>query len=384
MKVLHCPHLVGGNPHQLAIAEKSLGLDSYVVTQYQNYLQYSADKVLSEHGRIMGEVSRWYWALYESAKFDVIHYNAGSSLLPMRTDASVSRGRIPCWARKIYNLLYANWFEFMDVRIASRRNQVIAVTYQGDDARQGGYCREHYPIHFVEEVEQGYYTDVSDAMKRERIHYFDQYADLIYALNPDLLNVLPKRAKFLPYANVDLHQWQPSKSRVTFSELHVIHAPSHREVKGTKYLLDAVNRLKAEGYHFRFTLVEGMSHREAMKLYQSADILVDQLLAGFYGGLSVELMALAKPVICYLRESDMRCLPADMVRDTPIINADPSSIYDVMKYWLSASREELVNKGLAGRRYVEHWHDPQKIAVQLKREYEWALQNKQKRLSASS
>jgi len=52
------------------------------------------------------------------------------------------------------------------------------------------------------DVEPGYYTPASDARKRWRIAQFATYADRIYALNPDLLHVLPAQAEFLPYANV--------------------------------------------------------------------------------------------------------------------------------------------------------------------------------------
>ena len=69
--------------------------------------------------------------------------------------------------------------------------------------------RAHYPVHFVHHVPPGYYTDETDRHKRERIAFFDRHADLIYAVNPDLLNVLPARAQFLPYASVDPREWDP-------------------------------------------------------------------------------------------------------------------------------------------------------------------------------
>jgi len=213
-------------------------------------------------------------------------------------------------------------------------------------------------------------------MKRDRIRYVEHYADLIYALNPDLLNVLPERAKFLPYASVDLQQWVPGVIRDVPAVPHVVHAPSHREVKGTAYLMDAVRRLQSEGVSFEFTLVEGISNTDAKKLYQSADLLVDQLFAGFYGALSVEFMALAKPVICYMREEDMHYLPEAMVQDLPIIQAEPSTIYDTLKQWLTTRKDELADRGKAGRKFVEQWHDPVKIAAQLKHDYETTLHSK--------
>ena len=77
----------------------------------------------------------------------------------------------------------------------------------------------------------------------------------------------------------------------------MLHAPSRRIVKGTKYILDAVEELKSEGLKFDFKMVEGMKNSDAKELYRTADIVVDQLRIGWYGVLAVEAMALGKPVI---------------------------------------------------------------------------------------
>ena len=91
-------------------------------------------------------------------------------------------------------------------------------------------------------------------------------------------------------------------------------------------MLDAIARLQAEGSALELLLVEKLSHAEARRVYERADLLVDQLLAGWYGGLAVELMALGKPVVCYIRESDLKFIPPQMQQDLPIINARPMRI----------------------------------------------------------
>lgn len=110
----------------------------------------------------------------------------------------------------------------------------------------------------------------------------------------------------MPYAHLDITDWVPVASTPGPTPI-VIHAPSHRGAKGTAHILEAVDRLKAEGVAFEFVLVEKLSNTEARKLYERADLVVDQLLAGWYGGFAVEAMALGKPVICYLRDSDLGC-----------------------------------------------------------------------------
>ena len=99
---------------------------------------------------------------------------------------------------------------------------------------------------------------------------FAKYADLIYTLNPDLCHVLPARAQFLPYAHVDLRQWQVVEKGCASAPPVVVHAPTHRGGKGTGYLLNALARLKDEGIPFEFKLVEGMTNRDARVVYESA------------------------------------------------------------------------------------------------------------------
>ena len=107
-----------------------------------------------------------------------------------------------------------------------------------------------------------------DRQKRTRIRKFSKYADRIYALNPDLLHVLPGNARFMPYASVDLTEWKAGMIEQDPEVPVVGHAPTHRGVKGTRFIVDAVSRLRSEGVPFEFVLVEGLSNEEARKSFQ--------------------------------------------------------------------------------------------------------------------
>ncbi|WP_435641554.1 glycosyltransferase family 1 protein [Micavibrio aeruginosavorus] len=364
VKVVHCPTMVGGNPQGLSRAERELGLDSKSICLSSTYLDYPADEIVYKVSAplIENEVRRWICIVRILMSYDVIHYNFGETLAP--TILMNKTGKYAGWKVWLYNNAYARWVDMIDLKIARFIGKVVTVTYQGDDARQGDFCRREYPIHFCHYVDKNYYTDASDRYKRRKIATFDRYAHFIYAVNPDLLKVLPPRSKFIPYASVDPRDWMlPNRTWIDRAKpLHIVHAPSNRKVKGSDFVIDALNRLEAEGIPFHFTLVEGVSNKEAREIYESADILVDQLLAGFYGGLAVELMALGCPVISYLREDDLRLLPDPMRREIPIINATPDTIYDVLKSFLTVRRGDLSVIGARGRNYVEKWHDPRLIA----------------------
>jgi hypothetical protein len=370
LRVLHCPEMVGGHPQQLARAERERGLDSWSVVFRPSKFQYDADEVLwrDRDSRVVREAKRWLMVGRALWSYDIIHFNFGRSLLPEPTLPS-GGGSSP-WQRSLKNLV-ARYLELRDLALLKRAGKVIVVTFQGDDARQQDVLRTYADWDPTSELEPGYYTPASDDHKRRRIAEIDRYADVIYALNPDLLRVLPTRAKFLPYANVDPSEWQVPPAAVKQGQPPlVLHAPTHQGIKGTRFVLDAVRKLREEGIAFRFELLEGLTRTQAKTRYLQADVLVDQLLLGWYGGLAVELMALGKPVIGFVRSADLAFVPPALRADLPIIQATPVTIYSVLKEWLTVRRDELTKQGLASRAFVEKWHDPRKVAATVVEDYQ--------------
>ncbi|MBR9817219.1 MAG: glycosyltransferase family 4 protein [Rhodospirillales bacterium] len=358
----------------MARSEKILGSQSVAVSWRESLFGYPADEILwrSDTNFISQELSRWRLLRRVVRDFDVVHYNYGTPIL--NWGALDGRHRqIGCGLGNIY----ASVNQAFELPFLKRMGKLIVVTYQGDDARQGDYCRANFDISIADEVGNEYYSDIIDATKRARIAKFANSADLIYALNPDLLRVLPSRAKFLPYAHIDLNDWSHVGCSHKRDRPLIVHAPSHKGAKGTNHLLEAISRMRNEGYDFEFRLVEGLPRREAKKLYEIADLVVDQLLAGWYGGFAVEAMALGKPVICYLRREDFCFLPPKMVEDLPIIEASPATIENVLKEWISMSPAERQARGCLGRKYVECWHDPIQIAGRVLKDYQEASESRE-------
>lgn len=386
IRILHCPNMVGGNACELARAERELGLESWSVSFTQNPYGYETDEVLwgKGDGPFRREIKRWQLLWRALKDFDIIHFNFGQTIMPQLAALSTDAQRGPFV--QVFNVRrhvfrgYARLFEMRDLAMLKKAGKNIVMTYQGDDARQGDFCLANFQISPAREIDPGYYSPKSDAHKRQKIARLSRYADRIYALNPDLLWVLPSQAQFLPYSHIGLRDWRPIDNEKSALEVPVIlHAPSHRGVKGTRFVLDAGSRLRTEGVPLEFVLVEGIPHHEARRLYERADLVVDQLLCGWYGGLAVEAMALGKPVISYVREDDLKFIPQQMREELPIINATPSTIYGVLKQWLTERKHELPEIGRRGRAYVEKWHNPLKIAARLKDEYEALIATKRQR-----
>lgn len=371
LRVLHCPTVVGGNPTGLAAAERELGVASTTIVLEASPYGYPVDEVLWDEGDgpVIRDLKRWSLLARALRDFDVIHFNFGATIMPQRVPGDVAgAGSLIAHAARLRGAL----LEQLDLRLLARAGKAIFVTFQGSDARQGDVAARS-PVNASSEVAPGYYSPASDANKRRRITRFDRYADGIYAVNPDLLHVLPERARFVPYAHVDTRDWQPPAPSPNRERPLVLHAPTSRELKGTRFLLDAVSRLQSEGLVFEFRLVEGVTQAEARTLYERADLIVDQLLIGWYGGLAIEAMALERPVVAYLRQEDLAFVPAEMRAEIPVIEAQPATIYEVLRELLTMRFGELPSIGRRGREFVGRWHDPLRIAETLVADYEAAV-----------
>lgn len=142
----------------------------------------------------------------------------------------------------------------------------------------------------------------------------------------------------------------------------IVHAPSNSIVKGTKYVSAAAEKLVSEGLA-DYRLISNMTHAEALKLLESADIVVDQIMAGDYGVLAIEAMALGKPVVCFIRPRVLEYYRENF-EDFPIINADISNIYEVLRNQI-LQKEKFQEIGNRGRVFVEKYHDPIKNSEKL-------------------
>jgi hypothetical protein len=101
-----------------------------------------------------------------------------------------------------------------------------------------------------------------------------------------------------------------------------------------------------------------------MQLYESADVAIDQVLAGWYGGFAVEMMAMGKPVMCWIREEDMVFVPDALRADMPILNIRPEHLVDDIRAVLKM-RARWPEWSNASRDFVMKWHNPHIIAKAL-------------------
>jgi glycosyltransferase involved in cell wall biosynthesis len=139
----------------------------------------------------------------------------------------------------------------------------------------------------------------------------------------------------------------------------ILHAPSSRRRKGTEHVIAAVDGLDAD-----LDLVEGLHHDEAFERYGAADIVVDQLNAGWYGLFAIEAMALGKPVVTFLHDEAVRRTEEAFGVRVPIVSAMAETLRETLRPLVAdaARRREL---GAASRAYAERVHDIERVTDRL-------------------
>ena len=207
---------------------------------------------------------------------------------------------------------------------------------------------------------------------RHNVEAVCRAADGIIVHDDELIPYLPKDCAPIHVVplRMDVSAFVPVYPDPSSERVRIVHAPSSRSLKGTKFVLETFERLSRTYNNLELILVEGKNQEEARKLYESADIIVDQLFIGTYGVFSLEGMALGKPVICYISEEMRLCLPEEL----PIVSADIDSLEAVTRTLIEDGqlRYEL---GVRGRQYVEDYHDYRKIAHVLRSVYRGELGN---------
>ena len=139
----------------------------------------------------------------------------------------------------------------------------------------------------------------------------------------------------------------------------ILHAPSSRRRKGTEHVIEACKGLDAD-----LLLVEGLHHDEAFERYREADIVVDQLNAGWYGFFAIECMSLGKPVVTFLHDEAVARTEHELDTRVPIVRATKETLRAALEP-LVASAPERRRIGAESRAYVEQVHDLERVADRL-------------------
>jgi hypothetical protein len=367
MKILHGPVNVGNQPWVLSRAERRLGASSDLVIRSQTWLKYPADRVLSSEGARFIEVAMrsMAYGLRSQWQYDVLHFYFGQTFLS--PGFPLSKPGLPFSKNAGLNN-FLNRLTTIDLHVARLLGKKLFMTLQGCDVRlaQEGNRRNEWTMcaHGRCAMYQRC-VDALDARRHFLISHILPLFDRVLYLNPEHGHLVPD-GTFLPYASAEIDKFKlhlpASQGRP-----RIVHAPTDTGIKGTPMILEALKQLQSK-YDFELILVENMPHSEALELYRSASVAIDQVLGGWYGGFAVEMMAMGKPVACYIRDIDMKFIPEAMRRELPVFNIRPGHLVEDIAAILE-QRSGWETRGRESRKFVERWHNPDLIAKAMVEAY---------------
>lgn len=242
-----------------------------------------------------------------------------------------------------------------DIPLIKARNKHILFRFSGFDVRLPSKDLEANPY---SPFRYGYEHKFDEKVQQKYLDFLDEYVDQFLVQDPELQQFCPK-AKIIPRA-LDLQEMQFVGIEKNEKPL-IVHAPSNDECKGTKFVVKAVEELQDEGLNFDFKLIKGMKHEEAMAWYKKSDAIVDQLLIGATGVLSLEAMALGKPCLVNLREDLFKPFYGN---ELPVLNSNPDNIKkNISKIVKDYDHRKHLSK--LGRKTVEKHHDINKVIKQF-------------------
>ncbi len=168
--------------------------------------------------------------------------------------------------------------------------------------------------------------------------------------------------------SVDMNEFQGVRKNIESFEtagFKILHAPNHRNIKGTSHIIETVDELNKEGLDIELILAERLSNQEVKEKILESDVVIDQLIIGWYAMFAIEAMALKKPVVCYLRDDLIKLYRGagfyDNAEDIPLINSDIFNLKETLRD-LYVRKDKLEKIGQHGHDYVEKHHSIEAVA----------------------
>ena len=371
LRVLHAPSVVGGNATTLSRTLNEIGIPSISVAYEDHRFSYLPDVVLwkSEQGIVRRELNRVSSVFRAALGYEVIHFNFGTTMAMPSLPLSQSGASLSLRFVRELHFLFTELLQILEVRLLILLRRRIVITFQGDDARQGDISCQIFDESIALHVESDYYNSRTDQIKRRRIRRLSNLTSSIYYVNPDLAHFLPATARFIPYCHIDVDGKALSAKNRKTNNVHIVHAPSHQAAKGTDVIVEILRKMKDDGHLIEFTLIEDIPHTELGDFLLGVDLLIDQLYAGWYGGIAVEALCRGVPVMTFLRRADFSAIPEQMAEELPILPVNSADLPEALSRFLALGNRELNELQSYGIRYTANWHDPKKVAAEYAQHY---------------
>ena len=331
-KILFAGFEIGGQMQLMVETIRKRGISATSVAYNYDFRGYQNDINLSENirGTFFKRFVFFHWALMH---YDIFHFFWGVSLLSF-------------WR-----------FHSLDLPFLKLFGKKIIVHFRGGDILDGNKVYKNDNHSKVQSYSESLSKDGQRYMREDQINMLKKwikYSKEILVSTPDLHFV--SNMSILSPQVIDMNYWKGSMNCQSEMDgiIRIVHAPSSRRKKGTDFIEETILKLQKEGYPVELVLAENLPHHKIKELYEISDIGIDQVLYGWHGKVSVELMALGKPVVCNINPEYKKYRP-----DLPIVHGDPGNLYDVLKELIN-DKELRIKIGKESKDYVAKYHDVEK------------------------
>ena len=293
MRILHAARNIANQPGDVVRALRRLGHEAELWEYGPNPFGYPTDRRIDLK---QGDPRIFWQTFLESIdRFDVIHFHFARTFFPN------AWGGVPAfWDLPIYRML----------------DKKVFFTFHGSDIRVRRIHEQVNPWSYYR------YSDIaSDDDRTEKvIEAIRTYANRMFVQSIDYRHFVPE-AEVVERV-IDLTAW-PEQPPAQRADPIVLHVPSRRGTKGTEFVIAGMKQLAGEGLKVDFRLLEGVSHDEARRAIQAADVVVDNLLTGDYEVVSIETMASSRVAVANIQADVAAAYP-----DAPVVSADPDTFVD--------------------------------------------------------
>ena len=227
--------------------------------------------------------------LFSLFRYDIFHFISGETILTRK---------LRSFELKIYKLL----------------GKRVVMHFVGSDIRSEEYL--YWKERNIKQYLNGTADfPISEPWQDKLIFDAEKYADCILVSTPDLKSIIPKSIYYPVLLDLEIFFKEISSlkpNQKQKDEIVILHSPSNTLLKGTIYIHEILKKVaKNSKYKIRLVLPGekligtdkkySVTRYQLFKLYQEADIVIDQLIIGWYGLQSVEALALKKKCNMFYR-----------------------------------------------------------------------------------
>ena len=251
-----------------------------------------------------------------------------------------------------------SFFNGYDLPILKFLNKKIIMIHNGSDVR---WWPSFHQMLLFKYQRYSYCPSMNDikssSLSRtlETIRRSEKYSNLLISNKDSNIFGIKPYLEFLPPINISDYYYKIPKNR----SVVIVHSPSFKLAKGTPVIRNVINRLKKDGYSFKYKEIVNQPHDEVKKILSNADILIEQIGQIIVGKNALE--GLASGCLVF---SDLEKNIITSYKDLPVVCANAYNLFDKLKMYLESRDmwEIHLNRAIP---YLEKHHKPETITAKI-------------------